>query len=135
MAYKSSDIVKLASRGISAMHDLTQAPSSDLSNALLNVLHYLWNAGGPEHIASIDEITEGLNWTTTGRTDFTREFQILVNERYVTISPAKLLRPELEQKGWNVELANGRVIHEPDTMNYDDVVTAHPLAVDIRKVE
>jgi len=125
MTYKSSDIVKLSSKGIAAVHDLTQAPPE---NALMNVLHYLWNAGGTEYKATIDEIIESLNWNTTGKTDFNREFQALVDRKYVTITSAT--RP----KGWDVQLASGVVRHE-DTGNYDDMMDKYPLAVDIRKIE
>jgi hypothetical protein len=125
MTYKSSDVVKLAPRGIAAVHDLTQAPPE---NALMNVLHYLWNAGGSDYSATIDEVTEGLNWTATGRTDFNREFQVLVDRKYATITSA--IRP----RGWDVELSSGVIRHE-DSGTYNDMVNKYPLAVDIRKID
>ena len=125
MTYKSSDMVKLASRGVAAVHDLTQAPSE---NKLLDVLFYLWNEGGKEHQATIEEITDGLAWNTTGWTDFSTHFQALVDRKYVVI----VSTPKLP--GWDVELSSGKIIHE-SVGPYDTLVQKYPLATEIRKVE
>ena len=123
--YKSSDIVKLASRGVAAVHDLSQAPPE---NKLLDVLFYLWNEGGKEHQARIEEVTDNLAWNTTGWTDFSAHFQALVDRKYVTITPSS------RKPGWDVELSSGKIIHEPEG-TYDALVQKYPLATEIRKVE
>ena len=125
MPYKSSDVVRLASRGVAAVHDLQQAPPE---NKLLDVLFYLWNEGGREHQARIEEITDNLSWNTTGWTDFSKHFQALVDRKYVTIVSSA--RP----KGWDVELSSGKIIHVSEG-TYDDLVQLYPLATEIRKVE
>lgn len=127
MSYKPSDVVKLSSRGISAVHDLTQAPEE---NALVNVLFFLWNAGGPNHQATIEEIVEGLNWNTNtyGRNDFNKEFSALVLRQYVTITPST------RRTGWDIKLSSGLIKHE-DSGTYDEIIDKYPLATNIRKVE
>jgi len=74
-------VVTITQKGVNAVQQLNTAP---VENELVDVLQYLMNdVSSGRDIAG--HIAYQLNWTTEGRTDFSREFNKLKRGKYVTI--------------------------------------------------